>query len=103
MMILCFLEHVTLTVELIINYLSYVGIGLGILGVILFLYSTKVREFELIGKGNKAAALLLGGKVLSLSVIIGSAIANSVGLMDLFVWGGFGVIVLIFTHALIEL
>ena len=91
--------------DLFFNYLSYAGLSflLLIIGFVLFELSTKTKELKLIAQGNLAAALVIGGKLLGLSFVIGSAIANSVNLTDMVIWGAAGIVSQIALYILLEL
>ena len=91
--------------DLFLNYLSYAGLSflLLIIGFVLFELSTKTKELKLIAQGNLAAALVIGGKLLGLSFVIGSAIANSVNLTDMIIWGAVGIVSQIALYILLEL
>ena len=91
--------------DLFFNYLSYAGLRflLLIIGFVLFELSTKTKELKLIAQGNLAAALVIGGKLLGLSFVIGSAIANSVNLTDMVIWGAVGIVSQIALYILLEL
>lgn len=81
--------------NLYVNFLAYLGVGVGLLvvGMLLFALSTpKINEFKLIAQKNVAAALLLGGKVLGLAFVLGSAAEYSVSLADMAVWGAIGIV-----------
>lgn len=89
---------------LLLNFLAYFAIGLGLLivGIFLFEMTTKNKEFKLIGEGNKAAAYALGGKVIGLSIVLYSAIANSISLYDMIIWGVVAIIVQIIAFYIVE-
>ena len=90
--------------SLFINYLMYFGVSAALLalGVVIFIFTTKTREFTLIGQGNKAAGIVVAGRTIGLAVILYSAIANSVSLLDLIVWAGVGIITQIAANFLVE-
>jgi putative membrane protein len=82
-------------VNLYINFASYLGVAvlLMVAGVLLFVLSTpKVKEFRLIGEKNVTAALSLGGKIVGLSIVLGSAAEYSVSLLDMAIWGAVGIV-----------
>ncbi|MCA1029441.1 DUF350 domain-containing protein [Bacillus timonensis] len=91
--------------DLVINFLSYLGVGLVLLLVGLWLMelTTKNKEFTLIAQGNKAAAYVLGGRLVGLAVVLWSAIANSVSLVDVAIWGGIAILAQIIVFLLAEL
>lgn len=87
-----------------INFLVYLGVSLGLLLVGLFLMeiTTKVKEFSLMAKGNKAASYLLGGRLLGLAIVLYSAAANSISLIDMTIWGAVGIVAQIVVFYLAE-
>jgi putative membrane protein len=90
--------------NLYVNFLSYAGVGLlmMLIGLALFELTTKNEKFKMIGQGNTTAAMVIGGKMLGLAVVIGSAIANSISLVDMVIWGTIGIIFQIIAHLLAE-
>ncbi|ATO51320.1 DUF350 domain-containing protein [Brevibacillus laterosporus] len=92
--------------SLVINFLLYAGTAFAmmLLGLVLFVVSTtKVKEFQLIANNNQAAAMTLGGKMLGLAFVLGSAVANSVSLVDMVIWSGVGIVAQIIFFFLAEL
>lgn len=78
-----------------LNFLSYLGVSLGLLiiGMVLFTLSTpKIKEFQLIAQRNIAAAMLLGGKVVGLAIVLGAAAEYSISLLDMAIWGAIGIV-----------
>ena len=91
--------------NLYINFLSYLGVAIGLLvvGVILFTISTpKIKEFKLIAEKNVSAAMLLGGKVIGLAIVLGAAAEYSISLMDMAIWGVIGIVAQIVVFILAE-
>jgi putative membrane protein len=86
------------------NFLLYLAVSLGLLLVGLFLMevTTKVKEFSLLAKGNKAASYVLGGRLLGLAIVIYSTVANSVSLKDMAIWGAIGIVAQIVVFYLAE-
>ncbi len=81
--------------NLYINFLSYLGVAIGLLvvGMVLFTISTpKIKEFKLIAEKNVSAAMLLGGKVVGLAIVLGAAAEYSISLMDMAIWGVIGIV-----------
>jgi putative membrane protein len=64
--------------------------------------TTKVKEFALMAKGNKAASYVLGGRLLGLAIVLYSALANSISLVDMVIWGGVGIAAQIIVFYLTE-
>lgn len=90
--------------NLIINYLIYFGLSAVLLafGVAIFIFTTKTKEFTLIGQGNKAAGIVIAGRTLGLAIILYSAIANSISLSDLAVWAVIGIVTQVVANFLAE-
>lgn len=69
----------------------------------LFALSTpKINEFKLIAQNNMAAAMLLGGKVVGLAFVLGSAAEYSISLVDMAIWGAVGIIAQVVLFILAE-
>ncbi|WP_332650445.1 DUF350 domain-containing protein [Lysinibacillus sp. 54212] len=91
--------------NLYINFLAYIGVALVLLlvGVALFTISTpKLKEFKLIAEKNVSAAMLLGGKVMGLALVLGAAAEYSVSLVDMAIWGVIGIVSQIIVFMLAE-
>lgn len=90
---------------LLINYLIYFGLSAALMaiGIVIFVFTTKTREFKLIGEGNKAAGIVIAGRTIGLAIILYSAIANSVSLTDLAIWAGIGIVTQVIANFLAEL
>ncbi|WP_342429818.1 DUF350 domain-containing protein [Neobacillus sp. FSL H8-0543] len=86
------------------NFLLYLAVSLGLLLVGLFLMeiTTKVKEFSLMAKGNKAASYVLGGRLLGLAIVLYSSLANSISLIDMILWGSIGIVAQIIVFYLAE-
>lgn len=63
------------------------AIALLLLFVAAYIFITPYREIALIREGNAAAAAGLGGAILGFVLPLASAIAHSVNLLDMAVWG----------------
>lgn len=81
--------------------------GLGVLFLAIFctvhIWLTPQRELALIRHGNQAAAISLGGAVLGFVAPLASAMAHSVSLLDLALWGLVALIVQWLTHWVVRL
>ena len=86
------------------SFLAHVGTGLGliILGLIAFAFTTKFSEWELIKAGNTAVALKLWGKVIGLAITLYTVWGGSVSLLDAFIWGLVGIITRVIVYLIIE-
>jgi putative membrane protein len=71
------------------SFLLYFVLGLLLLGAFIAIYGsvTPYNERALIREGNTAAAISLAGAILGFTLPLGSAIAHSVGVIDMMVWG----------------
>ncbi|MDA8226932.1 MAG: DUF350 domain-containing protein [Desulfitobacterium hafniense] len=90
--------------NLLLNYFIYFGLSvlLMIIGVTGFVFTTKIKEFTMIGEGNVSAAILVSGRVLGLAVILYSAISNSISIFDLMTWAFIGIVTQIIANFLVE-
>jgi putative membrane protein len=66
------------------------------------LSTPKINEMRLIAEKNVSAALLLGGKVVGLAVVVGAAAEYSVSLIDMAIWGAIGIVSQIIVFVLAE-
>lgn len=92
--------------NLYMNFLAYLGVAmlLLIVGMVLFTISTpKINEFKLIAQKNVSAAMLLGGKVVGLALVLGAAAEYSISLMDMAIWGAIGIVAQIVVFIIAEL
>jgi len=92
-------------VNLYLNFGSYLGVAIVLLviGILLFMLSTpKINEMRLIAEKNVSAALLLGGKVVGLAIVLGAAAEYSVSLVDMAIWGAIGIVAQIVVFILAE-
>jgi len=77
------------------SFLLYFLLALVLVGVFLFVYVrvTPYQEFVLIREGNTAAAISLSGALMGFVLPLASAIAHSVGPLDMLLWGGIALVV----------
>lgn len=70
-------------------FLTYFAAAVGFFALFVLMYIglTPYRELTLIRQGNAAAAASLSGAMLGFVLPLASAIAHSVGLVDMAVWG----------------
>lgn len=91
--------------EAFINFLIYLGVSIPILvlGVLVFVFTTPYREFEMIREASQtdnplkvaagqAATYDLSGKILGLTIVLASAILSAQNLIDFVLWGVIGVV-----------
>ncbi|MEG0384842.1 MAG: DUF350 domain-containing protein [Solibacillus sp.] len=89
-----------------LNFLSYLGVSMSLLvfGMLLFTLSTpKIKEFQLIAQKNVSAAMLLGGKVMGLAIVLGAAAEYSISLVDMAIWGAIGIVAQVVVFFIAEL
>lgn len=86
------------------SFLAHVGTGLGliVLGLIAFAFTTKFSEWELIKAGNTAVALKLWGKVIGLAITLYTVWGGSVSILDAFIWGLIGIVTQVVAYFIIE-
>lgn len=77
------------------NFFVYFVLALVLVAAFLVIYVqvTPYREFALIREGNVAAALSLSGALLGFIVPLASAVAHSVSVIDMTLWGVVALIV----------
>ncbi|WP_049621366.1 DUF350 domain-containing protein [Frateuria defendens] len=85
-------------------FLAYFSLGLLLLAVFVagYVHFTPLREFALIRAGNVSAVVSLGGAVFGFVLPLASAIAHSVSLVDLAVWGVIALLVQCATFAVLR-
>lgn len=71
------------------NFLTYLAMAIVLFGLFTSLYIrlTPYSEIRLIRQGNLSAATALVGTLLGFALPLASAIANSVSLIDMLLWG----------------
>jgi putative membrane protein len=70
-----------------------VSVALVALFLVIYLRITPYREIALIRQGNVAAALSLSGTIMGFVIPLAHAIAQSVSLPDMLLWGGIALLV----------
>ena len=85
-------------------FLGHFGVALLMLGigVVLYLLITPVNEYRLIKEGNTSAALTLGAAMLGISISLGAALAGSVNLWDIVIWGSVAILLQLAVFFLID-
>ena len=85
--------------------LLHVGAALAILGVGVVLYGliTPYRELQLVRDGNPAAAVSLGGVLVGLALPLAFAVAASVSLLDIALWGVTSLVLQLALFGLVDL
>jgi putative membrane protein len=86
-------------------FAAYLGLGIlyFVAFVVTYIWITPQREMALIREGNLAAAISLGGAMIGFVQPLASAIAHSVSLVDLALWGAVAWAVQLLTHLALRL
>ncbi|QBB71600.1 DUF350 domain-containing protein [Pseudolysobacter antarcticus] len=87
------------------NFLMYLGLSVVLLGVFMGLYLviTPQHELRLIHQGNISASVVLTGTLLGFALPVASAMAHSVALLDLALWGAVAGVVQLLTYLVLRL
>lgn len=87
------------------DFLVYLAVSLAILAVFITIYIrvTPYREIALIREGNMAASFSLSGSLLGFIVPLASAVQNSVGVVDMAIWGLIAMMVQIAAFVVVKL
>lgn len=86
------LNHIFSTMPLYLQFL-FTSLALLVVGTTLYVWATPHREMELIRKGNRAAAIGLGGTLLGLAYAINAQSSSTWVLIELAAWGLVAVLV----------
>ena len=91
--------------ETLPRFLVFFGIALMLLAVFtaIYVWITPHKEFTLIRAGNAAAATSFAGAVIGFVIPLASVIANSLNIIDMFVWGAIAMVAQIAVFALARL
>ncbi len=86
---------IAISFQALVSFLLYFAVALVAQAVFVAAYMavTAHREFELIRRGNVAAAISLAGAVLGFSLPLASAVVHSVSLLDMALWSGIALVV----------
>ncbi|MFX3673121.1 MAG: DUF350 domain-containing protein [Paenisporosarcina sp.] len=93
-----------MTMEAVGSFLAHFGAGIGLmfLGLTAFAFTTTFSEVKLIQEGNIAVALKLWGKAIGLAIVIYTVWADSVNLLDAFLWGLVGIATQVIAYWILE-
>jgi putative membrane protein len=61
-----------------------------------------LKEISLIAEKNVSAALVLGGKIIGLAIVLGAAAEYSISLFDMVIWGIIGIVSQVIVFILAE-
>jgi putative membrane protein len=86
-------------------FLSHFGLALLLVAIffVVYIFITPYHELRLIRAGNHAAAASLAGALLGYVAALASAIANSVSLFDMLVWGVVALVVQLLAFLIVKL
>jgi putative membrane protein len=89
----------------IVKFLAYFlsAVILTALFLVIYIRVTPYKEFDLINKGNTAAACSLCGALLGFIIPLASAIIHSVNYFDMILWGAVALIVQILIFFVVRL
>ncbi|GIO87310.1 DUF350 domain-containing protein [Paenibacillus faecis] len=90
---------------IVINILVSVAviIGLQLLGMLIFSWMTPYKDMEELKKGNKAAALAMGGKFMGTAIVLGIAAYTNTSIWFMILWFAVGYVCLIAAYWIFEL
>lgn len=96
------IESDLFTLPAFVAYLA-LGVFYFVAFVVTYIWITPQREMALIREGNLSAAISLGGAAIGFVQPLASAIAHSVSLVDLALWGLVAWAVQLLTHFVLRL
>ncbi len=79
-----------------------VTLSILVAGVIIYEWITPYPELKLVREGNNAAAIALSGAILSLAIPLAFSMAVSVSVVDILVWGGVTLLILLVVYRVID-
>jgi putative membrane protein len=87
------------------DFAVYLAVSLAYLAafVVIYIRVTPHREIALIREGNMAASFSLSGALLGFVVPLASAVQNSVGLVDMAIWGAIALVVQVLAFIVVKL
>lgn len=78
-----------------------VAIAIFVAGVAIYTRLTPFHELDLIRRGNSAAGVSAAGATIGLALPIAGALAGSVGLADLLIWGALALVIQLLTFVIV--
>ena len=72
-------------------------------GITIYVWITPHREFALVRQNNPAAAIALGAAMLGLAIPLAAAMANSVQLAEIAIWGGVALVLQLLAFKIVDL
>ena len=88
----------------VVKFLAYfiAALGLTVLFLIVYMRITPYNEFDLIDKGNTAAACSLSGALFGFIIPLASAIIHSVNFFDMLLWGAVALGIQVLVYLLVR-
>ncbi|MAI91058.1 DUF350 domain-containing protein [Ponticaulis sp.] len=74
-----------------------------ILSCVVYVLLTPMKELELLRNGNASAGLALAGVIIGLAIPISSALATSLSVFDLIIWGLVALLIQLLAFRLVDL
>lgn len=74
-----------------------------VIGSVIYVLLTPMKEMELLRNGNASAGLALAGVILGLAIPIASALATSLSLFDLLIWGVVSLLIQLLAFRFVDL
>lgn len=91
----------TIVINILVSVV--VIIGLQLLGMLIFSWMTPYKDMEELKKGNKAAALAMGGKFMGTAIVLGIAAYTNTSIWFMILWFAVGYVCLIAAYWIFEL
>jgi putative membrane protein len=74
-----------------------------IIASVIYILLTPMKEMELLRNGNASAGLALAGVIIGLAIPIASALATSLSLFDLLIWGVVALLMQLLAFRIVDL
>lgn len=74
-----------------------------VIGCVVYVLLTPMKEMELVRTGNSSAGLGLAGVIIGLAIPIASALATSLSLFDLLIWGVVALLIQMLAFRIVDL
>lgn len=74
-----------------------------VIGCVVYVLLTPMKEMELVRAGNSSAGLGLAGVIIGLAIPIASALATSLSLFDLLIWGVVALLIQMLAFRIVDL
>ena len=89
----------------LVDFLYFFGVAvvLTIIFMVIYWAVTKHNEFKLIKENSVAAAVAFSGAIIGFALPLVSVMVNSIGIIDMVLWGGVALVVQIVVYFLVRL